>query len=200
MTRPVLAIEPGNNADLVLRLRKLGYLRDDWRILDPTYGRGRWWSKWTPTDLVAHDLKTDGVDFRALPHVDGEFDAITFDPPYKLNGTPSGEMDEAYGVDTPAGWQGRHALIRIGIDECARVLKPGGILIVKCQDQVCGGQVRWQTRVFADYAEMAHDLKLVDMLHVSSMREQPPGRRQEHARRNYSTALVFKKPKTTKKV
>ena len=33
------------------------------------------------------------------------------------------------------------------------MLVPGGTLLVKCQDQVCGGDVRWQTREFADHAE-----------------------------------------------
>ena len=35
-------------------------------------------------------------------------------------------------------------------------------------------------------------LELVDVLHVQGYRKQPPGRRQIHARRDYSTALVFR--------
>lgn len=72
------------NADLIRDCAGLGYLRDDWRTLDPTWGRGRWWTKWRPSDLIAHDLRLDGVDFRHLPHRDGEFDCVAFDPPYKL--------------------------------------------------------------------------------------------------------------------
>lgn len=37
--------------------------------------------------------------------------------------------------------------------------------------------------------------KLVDELHVRGYRQQPPGRSQKHARRDYSTLLVFKKGK-----
>jgi hypothetical protein len=114
-----------------------------------------------------------------------------FDPPYKLNGTSTGKgaasCDEAYGVHRAATWQERHALIRDGITECARVADH--YLLIKCQDQVCSGQKRWQTREFADHAE-AQGFRLADMLHVSGFRKQPDGRRQVHAQQDYSTLLV----------
>ncbi len=76
--------------------------------------------------------------------------------------------------------------------EAHRVLTPGGYLLLKCQDQVCSGQVRWQTREFADHAEQL-GMRLVDALHLLGHRPQPAGRRQVHARRNYSTLLVLRK-------
>lgn len=72
------------------------------------------------------------------------------------------------------------------------VLKPGGMLLVKCQDQVCSGKVRWQTIEFAGHA-VELGSRLVDQLHLPSYRPQPAGRRQIHARRNYSTLLVLRK-------
>ena len=182
------------NADLIVSCRTLGYLRDDWVTLDPTYGRGTFWNLWRPKNLRWHDLKLDGVDFRQLPYPDHLFEAITFDPPYKLNGTPTAAVDERYGVDAYASREDRHDLIRAGMKECHRVLHPGGSLLVKCQDQVNGGRVRWQTIEFANYG-VELGLELVDMLHMLGGRPQPAGRRQEHARRNYSTMLVFRAPK-----
>lgn len=112
------------------------------------------------------------------------------------SGTPDSggpaNMDDSYGIRSPSSWQDRHALIRAGIDECARVLRPGGHLLIKCQDQVCSGRVRWQTREFADHAE-GLGCTLVDALLLVGHRQQPPGRRQVHARRNYSTLLVCRK-------
>lgn len=192
----VLAAHPWrNNAELIAACRTLGYLHDDWPTLDPTYGRGGFWKIWRPHNLVTHDLVIDGVDFRDLPHPDGAFQAVTFDPPYKLNGTPTAAVDSRYGVHVVASRDERHQLILDGIDECARVLAPGGWLLIKCQDQVNGGKVRWQTRMFADRAEEKHGMRLVDALLMLGMRPQPPDRRQVHARRNYSTLLVLQAPK-----
>jgi len=197
----VMAISTArNNAELILQCRDLGYLHDDWRILDPTHGLGRFWTLWQPRRIIRCDLNLQrsplgrAVDFRTLPWPDRHFEAVVFDPPYKLNGTGgSHASDTSYGVDT-AGvrWQDKHCLIVDGITECFRVLVDGGYLLIKCQDQVCSGHVRWQTREFAHHAETL-GCQLVDMLHLPSYRAQPEGRRQVHARRNYSTLLVLRK-------
>ena len=114
-------------------------------------------------------------------------------------------------------------LCRRGIIECARVVKPGGVLLVKCQDQVVSGAVRFQTLDFANTG-VAVGLTLVDRLDYLSYRAQPKTRpcspcgglgiagdlepcaacdgkgevatRQIHSRRNSSTLLVFRKSLT----
>lgn len=197
MTDEILAASRWRtNGEMIADVARLGYLRSDWRTLDPTYGYGKWWTEWRPDDLVASDLNPEksptgaSVDFTDLPHPDASFDAVAFDPPYKLNGTPSGAMDERYGVDERASRVDRHALIRAGIAECHRVLRPGGILLVRCQDQVSGGRIRWQTIEFATYAESL-GMRLVDRLDRLGHRPQPAGRRQIHARRNLSSLLIL---------
>jgi hypothetical protein len=89
-------------------------------------------------------------------------------------------------------WQDRMQLCRDGITECVRVLRFKGFLLVKCQDQVCSAQVRWQTHDFAAHAESL-GCRLVDALYLTSYRAQPEGRSQQHARRNYSTLLVLRR-------
>ncbi len=184
-----------NNAELVRDCAELGYLRTEWTTLDATYGLGRFWKLWRPSNLTTSDLHTPADvawDFTAIPAPDCHFDAVVFDPPYKLNGTSTGRgaasCDESYGVHRSDTWQGRHELINAGIRECARVAKR--VLLVKCQDQVCSGKKRWQTREFADTAESC-GFRLVDMLHVQGSRPQPAGRRQVHAQADYSTLLVL---------
>ncbi len=196
---PVMAIHPWkNNAEMIRDCARLGYLHDEWLTLDPTWGKGNFWTKWRPATLIASDivqhLSPQGysVDFRDMPWEDDQFGAVVFDPPYKLNGTPSLDMDESYGVHIPARWQDRMALVTDGVQECARVLAPGGFLLVKCQDQVVSGQVRWQTDIVTAEAAAAGCEK-VDRLDLLSYRPQPKGRRQVHARRNSSTLLVFRK-------
>lgn len=184
---------PRGNAQLIEAVRDLGYLRDGRRIIDLTYGLGTFWSRWRPKRLVTNDQDvrygTYHDDFTATRWRDASFDAVVFDPPYKLNGTDQGE-GERYGVHVPTRWQDRMELIHDGVVECARIVKPGGYVLVKCMDQVCSGRVRWQTMEVRDWGR-ALGLTLEDRLDMVSFRPQPDGRRQVHARRNASTLLVL---------
>ena len=205
---PVRAFaERDGNVGLIADCVSLGYLRPTDVVLDCTYGFGTWWQAWKPDALVASDLDPklspfgSGVDFTAMPWHDGTFDVVCFDPPYKLNGTPS-DPDVRYGVGgEPVRWQERHALIKLGVNEVARVVRPDGVVLLKCQDQVCSGAIRWQTMEFAEHAAK-RGLRLVDELHLIGEREQPERRRkdgspvaQKHARRNASTLLVLRRRK-----
>lgn len=133
------------------------------------------------------------TDFRHLPHDDSTFDVVAYDPPYKLNGTPTHQVDDRYGVaGAYTSRDDRHRLMLDGLDECARVLAPRGYLLVKCQDQVNGGRVRWQTDMLTQRA-LELDLAKIDAFLMLGGRPQPDGRRQVHARRNYSTLLILQK-------
>lgn len=225
----VLALSPARtNAELIVHCAALGYLTKDMHVLDPTFGQGRFWRRWRPDHLTACDLDPTKsrvgfpVDFTELPWP-RTFDAVVLDGPYKLNGTGgSHPSDEGYGVANTVTWRARHALIVAGIIEAARVTVPGGTLLVKCQDQVCSGAVRWQEREFADAGEAA-GFVLVDKLLLSGHRKQPQRRvcrrckgsghetvrvrpvcalchgagdkavTQRHAARNVSALLVFRR-------
>lgn len=196
--RAVLAIaERPSNAELIVDCAQLGYLRKEWRTLDPTYGLGVFWQQWRPDVLVASDLDPaksptgTSVDATHLPHPDRSFPSVVIDGPYKLNGTPTAAVDGRYGVHEPTRWQDRMTLLERMLTEGARVLGDG-YLLFKCQDQVCSSKVRWQTFVFTAHA-MTLGLGLVDRLEQVSYRPQPNGVRQVTARRNASTMLVFQR-------
>lgn len=199
-TAPILAAHPWpTNGQLIADCARLGYLTPDSYTLDPTWGHGTWWTIWRPHRLEASDLDPTksptgtSIDVTNLPWDDNTFDAVTFDPPYKLNGTPTHQVDDRYGVaGAYTSRDDRHRLILDGITECARVLRPGGRLLVKVQDQVNGGRVRWQTDLATAHA-LELGLHKTDALLMLGGRPQPEGRRQVHARRNYSTLLVFTK-------
>lgn len=186
-----------SNAEMIVACAQLGYLRRDWRTLDPTWGEGVFWKEWRPDTLIRTDLDPakspdleHGQDFTAMPWQTRSFDAVVFDGPYKLNGTPEPSLDERYGVHIPTRWQDRMSLLEAGTIECARV--SGNMLLVKSMDQVCSGRIRWQTRILVDVAE-AQGFRLVDQLHVLGGRAQPAGRRQVHARRNFSTLSILER-------
>jgi hypothetical protein len=196
---PVLAATAWpTNAAMIADVARLGYLQADWHTLDPTYGRGRWWTQWRPVSLVAHDLILDGVDFRHLPEPDATFDAVAFDPPYVSVGgratTGLPDMHDRYGLTSaPTSPAGLQRVIDDGLREVARVTKPGGMVIVKCQDYISSGKF-WAGTHRTLTSALSVGLEQVDRLeHVGGVRPQPPGRRQVHARRNLSTLLVFRR-------
>lgn len=186
------------NGELIGDVRRLGYL--DGHVLDATYGLGRFWTEWQPehdglygTDLDPTKARDCCADFTRLPFRDNSFDSVVFDPPYRLNGTPDQAFDDGYGIATYTRWQDRMTLIIDGAVECARVTR--NHLLVKCQDQVSSGQVRWQTDDITT-AVTATGFRKKDRFDlVTPQRPQPAGRKQVHARRNHSTLLVFTKKK-----
>lgn len=186
----------------------LGYLRKEWEVLDPTHGtEGGFWTLWRPDHLEAHDIKTTGVDYRNLPREwKGRFDACTFDPRYKLNGRGTPEVDARYGAEEYASVEAVRDSMTDGLISCWYVTKPGGFILVKCQDQVSGGKVRWQTDWMTGTASALRMAK-VDRFDMLRSRPQPPRTRkdgkpsvQQHARRNSSTLLVFQKPRASRSI
>ena len=80
--------------------------------------------------------------------------------------------------------------------EAYRVLRPGGVYIVKCQDEVCANKQR------LTHVELINHLTglgfIIDDLFVVVRRGKPGVSRmvrQVHARKNHSYFLVFKKGK-----
>lgn len=182
------------NADMIADVARLGYLRSDWLTLDATFGEGVFWRKWQPRKFVSLDKFTPAMvrgDFTCLPFRDNQFEAVIDDPPYKFNGTPS-PFERRYGVHLPTRWQDRLSLIIASVGECARVVAQNGYLLVKCMDQVVSGKVVWQTD-HVTRAAMAAGMKKVDRLDFLVNPREQPHSRQIHARRNYSSLLIFAK-------
>lgn len=186
------------NAHLIADVAALGLLKPQWHVLDATHGLGGFWTVWKPEHLVGWDINPakslDGssTDFRDLPAADRSFDAVVFDPDYKLTGTPwdRGGMDERYGTDRPKSWRARMKDICDGAGECARVADR--MLLVKCQDQVVSSKIRWQTKAVADVVEPL-GFGLRARFDYLSSRDQPSGRRQVNPRSCSSQLLVFQR-------
>ena len=191
------------NGVMIKDVARLGYLRQEWHTLDATPGRLVWWRCWRPDSLVCRWHNDDaGWDFRAMDYEDQTFDAVVLDPPYVSVGgrTTSGinGMHAAYGMDgAPLTPQGVQDDINAGLEECWRVVRKGGIVLVKCQSYVSSGKL-WPGLFHTfNHATQSCGFQVVDHLtHVAGPRPQPEGRGpQKHARRNSSDLLVLRRPK-----
>lgn len=67
------------------------------------------------------------IDFRKMPFDDNTFEMVVFDPPHLIKLGLDTWLAHKYGVLLPT-WE---MDIKLGFDECMRVLKPFGTLIFK---------------------------------------------------------------------
>lgn len=220
-----------SNAELIEAVAEVGYLRREWETLDLTYGKGTFWKRWRPDILVTNDLYPqyghgaevqNQHDFRYTPWLPLSFEVVVFDPPYKLKGTSTDNVDERYGINEYLSISERHYLMVEGLREASRLTRR--YVLAKCQDQVASGRMHWQTHMLMHHGEM-YGLRPVDSFLLLSHRAQPmewacsacngtgsayprephhgacrfcdgAGRKtrtQRHAHRNYSTLLVFER-------
>lgn len=201
--KPILRADTWRtNAELIAdAVVPLGYIQPHDCVLDPTFGKGVWWKKYTPTYLTKHDIKLDGVDFRNLPHQKGSFSVVAFDPPYVAKGgretSTITDFDSGFGLkDAPRTPGELHHMIVEGLAEIHRVLQTNGLVLLKCMNYVTSGH----------YYPAAYDLlaaatdhpnapfKLVDeFIHLGKPGPQPPRTKQYHTRANYSHLFVLEK-------
>jgi len=208
-TDAVLSARVGGNAEIFPDLMRL-HVPFDSRVADITWGKGVFW-KAVPDhwyEVLPSDIQT-GTDSRDLPYDDGSLDAVIFDPPYMEGlfrresehmaggGTHSAFRDHySDGKATMAGGPKYHDAVldlyfRTAV-EVARVLRPGGVFVVKCQDEVSANKQRLTHVEIINYCEQlgfyAKDLFVVVRQNrpvVSRMKAQV------HARKNHSYFLVF---------
>jgi DNA modification methylase len=194
----------GNNSDLFPSVLAL-YVPPGSIVADVTYGKGVFWRK-IPKDtykLLASDLKT-GIDCRNLPYEDNSIDCVVFDPPYMHS--PGGtahnghqNYEEYYKNNNSYKSEKKYheAVLDLyfsGAKEAFRVLKNKGILIIKCQDEVCANKQRLtHVEIIVELEKQGY---ITEDLFVLVRNGRPGVSRvikQRHARKNHSYFLVFRK-------
>lgn len=201
----VFSAYTGRNDEIFPLILSL-YVPKDSVVADVTYGQGVFWRR-VPKDayqLLPSDLSS-GTDCRELPYQSASVDCLVFDPPYMH--TPGGtahvehqNYEEYYRNNRANSDKKYHEAVLdlyfSAAKEAWRVLRSGGIYIVKCQDEVCANRQRL-THVevineLVTYGFIAEDLFVI-------VRNGKPGvsrvLQQAHARKNHSYFIVFLKPK-----
>lgn len=172
------------NGQLIAACFELGYLHDDDRVWDGTYGLGKFWTDRRPTQLVATDLDPakspdwpGGLDATDTSFDDETFDVVVLDPDYKLSGTDQGGGDR-YGIagayrpvnSIMARFQGQlvegHRVLR------SRARHGHGRLLFKCQDQTNAAAKVWVGDDVTNWARALGMAKIGELL-FPSYRPQP---------------------------
>lgn len=184
----------GTNAELIESVAKLWIAPGD-RVVDVTVGRGVFWKNLPDQVVEKTDLALDGTDCRKLPYEDQSVDVLVFDPPYQpLHGKPERKfgVGKSYRLDTSSLQTISDVLdlYREGIEEAARVVRPGGRIFVKCQDLTYNHRLHLvHLCVLRRMADAGFDLADMFVL-LNTSRMPQPTKRQQRAHRSHSYLLV----------
>jgi hypothetical protein len=187
----------GTNAKLIARVASL-YISRGETVADVTYGHGVFWRLVNTDNFTL--LKSDIVscpdapfDFRALPYNNHSLDHVVLDPPYAH--TPGKLLVDLRYRNRETTKNLYHTdimtLYREGIAEASRVLRSGGLLWCKCQDEIESGAQQWShIELYTLALTLGFSPKDLFILVSGS----PPIQyRQQHARRNHSYLWIFQK-------
>lgn len=179
------------------------------KVADVTYGKGIFWKRVPEGDyeLLATDLET-GTDCRNLSYEDGSIDCVVLDPPY-MEGLFRRQKQNLAGSGTYAAFRNTYSngeastgapkyhaavldLYFGAAKEAFRVLRPLGVFIVKCQDEVSANkQNLTHVEIINELTEMGFYPKDLFVLVRTNRPAVSRIVRQEHARKNHSYFLVF---------
>lgn len=190
----VTAMAASSSADVFANIVTL-YIPPGSRVADVTYGKGVFWRR-VPDDhcnLIGTDI-VGGMDFRDLPYSRGMFDALILDPPYMARGGGWGEGGPGKRYRNVV--RSQHIILDdyvAGIGEARRVLRLGGVIILKCQDGIEHGKQHWMHSWIMSALE-CRGFEIEDLF-IQVRRNTPPmrHRHQRHARKNHSYFIVARK-------
>jgi DNA modification methylase len=197
---PVLTSYQSNNDHLMAQVARL-YFRPGDRVADVTYGTGRFWRK---VDLTQYDFHPSDLltvpdhpyDFRYLPYRSADFDVHVFDPPYMRHPPARRYLDSDYhNYETTRGFTHGDIinLYRDGMAEGWRILKPEGLMLVKCKDEIEGGLQRMSHIEIHDIAVHELGMEVEDLFVLTQKMLLVLFRHDNHARKIHSYLWVFRK-------
>lgn len=197
MDKVIMTAEQGDNSDIFPNILSL-YAKEGDIIADVTYGKGVFWKqvdtkiyRFLPSDIIT------GVDYNNLPYKKNCLDMLVLDPPYMgHNGGKDYTVARNYNVNVKKYDKNYISKLYFnGILQAFNILKKGGKLIIKCQDEIQSGKQNMNHIIIIDYA-LKNGFRVEDFFIV--IRKNIPLMRhsfQLHARKNHSYFIVFTKTK-----
>jgi DNA modification methylase len=198
----ILSSHQCNNDFLMAQVARL-YFRPGDRIADVTYGKGVFWRQidvsqfhFHPSDLLT--VPDHPYDFRNLPYRSADFDVVVFDPPYMhhpKHPKVSPLSMEYRNFATTRGFSHDDIiqLYRDGMVEGHRILKAGGLMLVKCKDEMEDGRQKMSHIEVYDIAVSELHMEVHDQFVLTQTRPPLHFGRLAHARKNHSYLWVFRK-------
>lgn len=210
-TDVLLSAHVSGNADVFPAILEL-HVPDKAVIADVTYGKGTFWRNVDPAryEVRPSDIQT-GVDCRKLPYEPDSLDCLVLDPPY-MEGLFRKSKDSLAGSGSHSAFRDHYsngestnghgpkyhdAVLDLYFKagrEAHRVLKPNGVFIVKCQDEVSANRQRLtHVELINDYESLGFYVK--DLFVIVRTNRPVVSRliKQAHARKNHSYFLVLVK-------
>jgi hypothetical protein len=170
---------------------------------DLTYGNGAFWRGLdSPKFRYDIDPQAEGVTRACsteIPHGEAELGSVVFDPPFLTyvragrGGNGSMIMSRQFGGYWAYGELEEH--YRKTLDDCARVIRPAGVLVFKCQDIIHNHKMHCTHASVIDWAEQS-GFRLLDLFILAAKHRLPSPNRagaQKHARIFHSYFLVFQR-------
>jgi hypothetical protein len=183
--------------------------------IDPTYSKGAFYRDQVPEPKYKFDRYPElpGVeqaDCKDLPFADGSISSIIFDPPmmFGAHGTNNPNNKVARGYSDPTTLNNRFtqftsfdelkAMYQGALDEFARILRPKGLLVFKCQDFTDKVTTFTHCLVWRWATERDFYPKDLFVRTVSAGRAYNPRLVQKHARKFHSYFFVFVKKEVSR--
>jgi hypothetical protein len=221
--KPVQTLYRGTNADLLVDVARL-YIPDGVLVADVTWGHGVFWQKTDTTrfTLVGSDVAPAVIsaaaaapdqlalitvqapsflvaNCTALPYRDQRLDVVVLDPPYLHYPGPHLAHDFYNNVATTKGMSHKRILRELycpAILEACRVLKPGGLLLVKGKDEIERGKQCWSheelTVAAARCGFTKIDMFIYEAVRTLTLLRWAGHAPQKYARKNHSYLLCFR--------
>lgn len=168
--------------------------------VDPTYSKGIFFRK-LPQPQLKFDIEPQYPDVikasaNNLPLDDASVQSVIFDPPFMASKSPNnpGKIKSRFTAfnSITEMWE----MYQSSLVEFWRILRPGGIVVFKCQDAVSSGKNWFSHFQIEKYArEIGYEQLDLFVLGSKHVMISSTWKRQMHARKSHSYFIVLQKPK-----